>query len=96
MWVYIVELLIRIVRWFIISCVIKPLVERVIVRPLYEVLVEAGVGGVSEDMMEVDAELGEVPVGGVTEDAVEEDAEEDERAIADVDLQLAQTEQETD
>ena len=78
MWVYIVKLLIRFVRWFIISCIIKPLVERTIVRPLYEIMLGgAGVGGVSEDMMEVDAELGEVPVGGVTEDAVEEDAEED-------------------
>ena len=74
MWVYIVELLIRIVRWFIISCVIKPLVERTIVRPLYEIrLGGAGVGGVSEDMMEVDAELGEVPVGGEVSDEVEED-----------------------
>ena len=81
MWLYIVELLIRIVRWFIISCVIKPLVERVIVRPLYEMLVEAGVGGVSEDMMEVDAELGEVPVGGEVGDEVEEDGEEDDNNI---------------
>ena len=78
MWVYIVKFLIGFVRLFIISCIIKPLVERIIVRPLYEIMLGgAGVGGVSEDMMEVDAELGEVPVGGVTEDAVEEDAEED-------------------
>ena len=78
MWVYIVKLLIGFVRWFIISCIVKPLVERTIVRPLYEIMLGgAAVGGVFEDTMEVDAELGEAPVGGVTEDAVEEDAEED-------------------
>ena len=81
MWVYIVELLIRIVRWFILNVVMKPLVERVIVRPLYELLIEVGVGSGSEDMMEFDAELGEVPVGGEVGDEVKEDGKEDDNNI---------------
>ena len=78
MWVYIVELLIRVVRWFILNVVMKPLVERVIVRPLYELLLEAGVGTVSEGMGELDAKLGGVPVGGEVGDEVDEDGEEDD------------------
>ena len=76
MWVWIVKFLIELVRWFIVTCILKPLVERTIVRPLSEMLLGgATVDGVFEDAMEVDAELGGVPVDGVVEDAVEEDAE---------------------
>ena len=69
MWVYIVELLIRVIGWLIINCLIKPLVERFVVRPLYGMLVD-GVGSVSED----DAELGE-------SDETEEDIKKDEDNI---------------
>ena len=68
MWVYIVGLLIRVIRWLLINCLIKPLMERFVVRPLYGMLVEDGMG----DVLEEDAELGGEPVsGGVLEDTSE-------------------------
>ena len=73
MWVYIVGLLIRVIRWLIINCIIKPLVERFVVRPLYGMLVEDGMG----DVLEEDAELGGEHVSG----EVEEDTEEGEDNI---------------
>ena len=73
MWVYIVGLLIRVIRWLIINCIIKPLVERYVVRPLYGMLVEDGMG----DVLEEDAELGGEPVSG----EVMEDMDEDEDDI---------------
>ena len=76
MWVWIEKFLIGLVRWFIINCILKPLVERTIVRPLSEMLLGgATVDGVFEDAMEADAELGGAPVDGVVEGAVEENAE---------------------
>ena len=69
----IVRVLIGAIRWLIIHCIIKPLVERYVVRPLYGVLVDDGLG----DVIEEDAKLGGGHVSGEVGGETEEDTEED-------------------
>ena len=66
--VVIVRMLIRVIRWILIHLIVRPILERYVERPLYELLVAGSVG----DFTEEDVELGD---GEVIVDA-EEDAEE--------------------
>ena len=67
--VVIVRMLIRVIRWLMIHLTVKPIMERYVERPLYELFMAGSVG----DIIEEDVEIGE---GEVSVEA-EEDAEED-------------------